>query len=75
MENAPSEAMPLSYWMEAIHLTPAHNLPPLPSTPSSLSADPGSGVTCVLDGIDQRETPTKLAGSISSVSISDKEGF
>lgn len=73
MQKAPSEAMPLSYWMEANLLTPAHSLPPLPSTPPSLSDDPGSEGTCVLDGIDQRETPTKLAVSVSPVSISDKE--
>lgn len=74
MEKAPSESMPLSYWTEAIHLTPAHSLPPLPSIPPSLSSDPGSGGTCVLDGIDQREAPTKLAVSISPVSVSDKDG-
>lgn len=74
MEKAPSETMPLRYMKQAIYLTPAQNLSLLPSTPHCLSADPWPGAACVLDGVDQSEIPTKLAVSVSPVSISDEEG-
>lgn len=75
MEKAPSETMPLRYMRQAIHLTPAQNLSPPPSTPHCLSADPWPGTARVLDGVDQSEIPAELAVSGSPVSISDGGGI
>lgn len=73
MEKAPFETMPLGCGKQATHHAPAQNHPlSLPHHPPC-QPTPLLGGARVLDGACQSEIPTKLAVSVSPVSISDEE--